>query len=147
MSESISNESTLQLGAHPPGRLHQINLLRWLTLATLVLMIALGLLWELKLAPLPGGTGMLALKVLPLSLALSGVSRHHMYTFRWLSLLVWLYFTEGIVRATTEHGLSQWLAGMELALSVVLFVSCAVYIRLRLKVLPPKEKKAGGAAS
>jgi uncharacterized membrane protein len=39
-----------------------------------------------------------------------GLLRHRMYTYRWLSLLVWLYFTEGVVRATTEGGLSQRLA-------------------------------------
>jgi hypothetical protein len=39
-----------------------------------------------------------------------------LYTYRWLSLLVWLYFTEGVVRATSETGLSQALAAAEMAL-------------------------------
>ncbi|WP_374320601.1 DUF2069 domain-containing protein [Aquabacterium sp.] len=141
MSDLNTNQDAQPLGIHPPERMQRIQLLRSLTLSTLILLIGLGLAWELKLAPLQGGTGALALKVLPLTLALSGVASHRLYTYRWLSLLVWLYFTEGVVRGTTDHGVSQALALAELALSVVLFVACAVYVRLRLKVLPPKPGK------
>ena len=141
MSELNLNQDTQSLGAHPPERLRRIELLRGVTLAAVILLILLGLAWELKLAPLKGGTGALALKVIPLTFALSGVARHRLYTYRWLSLLVWLYFTEGIVRSTTEHGVSQLLALCELTLSVVMFIACAVYVRLRLKALPPKPGK------
>lgn len=122
------------LGAHPPERLRLISLCRTVTLISTVTLIVLGMAWELYLAPLKGGTGVLAWKVLPLTLALAGVLKHKLYTYRWLSMLVWLYFTEGIVRGTTESGLSQALALAELALSVAIFVACAVYVRLRLKV-------------
>ena len=53
--------------------------------------------------------------------------------------------TEGVVRVTGDAGLSQILAGIEVALSVVLFTACSVYIRLRLRVLPPKPKKGAAA--
>ncbi|HET8869119.1 MAG TPA: DUF2069 domain-containing protein [Aquabacterium sp.] len=108
---------------------------------TVVALIVLGLVWELKLAPLPGGSGALALKVLPLTFALSGLLKHRLHTYRWLSLLVWLYFTEGIVRATSEHGLPQQLAIVETTLSVSLFCACALYVRLRLRVLSGKEQR------
>ncbi len=104
---------------------------RALALTGLIGLIVLGLAWELWLAPT--GSGTLALKVLPLVPCVLGLMRHRMYTYRWLSLLVWLYFTEGIVRATTERGLSQWLAGLEVALSLLLFGACALYIRWRLR--------------
>jgi uncharacterized membrane protein len=104
---------------------------RAIALAALLALIALGLAWELWLAPT--GSGTLALKVLPLVLCVAGLLRHRMYTFRWLSLLVWLYFTEGVVRATTESGLSQALAVAEVLLCLVLFSACAVYIRWRLR--------------
>jgi uncharacterized membrane protein len=100
-------------------------------LATLLALILLGLAWELWLAPT--GSGTLALKVLPLVLCLGGLWRHRMYTFRWLSLLVWLYFTEGVVRAVTETGASRWLAVGEIVLSVALFAISAFYIRWRLR--------------
>ena len=100
-------------------------------LAALLALIALGLAWELWLAPT--GSGTLAFKVLPLVLCVAGLLRHRMYTFRWLSLLIWLYFMEGVVRATTESGVSQWLAVAEVVLSLVLFVVSGIYIRWRLR--------------
>lgn len=114
--------------------------MRLLNVALLLSLIGLGLAWELWLAPLKGGTGALALKVLPLTLAIAGMLKHRLYTYRWVSLLVWLYFTEGAMRATSDTGISQALAGIEVTLSAALFTACAVYIRLRLRVLPPKKK-------
>jgi uncharacterized membrane protein len=64
--------------------------IRALAVACLLALIALGLAWELWLAPT--GNRTLALKVLPLAFALAGLLKHRMYTYRWLSLLVWLYF-------------------------------------------------------
>jgi len=96
-------------------------------------LIVLGLLWELWLAPLRPGGSWLALKVLPLTVPLAGLLKNRMYTYRWLSLLVWVYFTEGAVRATSENGLSAWLAGGEVLLCVLLFVACSLHVRLRLK--------------
>ena len=130
---------------HPPERRVTIERLRLLCVASLVSLIGLGVAWELWLAPLPQGTGMLALKVLPLCLGVAGLLKHRLYTYRWLTLLIWLYFTEGVVRVTGDAGLSQILAGIEIALSVVLFTACSGYIRLRLRVLPPKPKKGAAA--
>ena len=100
-------------------------------LAGLIGLITLGLAWELWLAPT--GSGTLAIKVLPLVLCLVGLWRHRMVTFRWLSLLLWLYVLEGLVRGTTERGLSQLLAVIEVVLSVWLFSACTLYIRWRLR--------------
>lgn len=86
--------------------------------------------WELWLAPT--GRGTLAIKALPLLVPLAGLWRYRLYTFRWLSLMIWLYFTEGVVRATSEGGLSAWLALAELLLSIVVFVASALHVRLRL---------------
>jgi uncharacterized membrane protein len=115
--------------ARPPDA--TVRFTRALALALLLALIALGLAWELWLAPT--GSGTLALKVLPLVLCLAGLLRHRMYTFRWLSLLLWLYVTEGAVRATTEHGSARLLAGAELLLCLLLFATCAFYIRWRLR--------------
>jgi uncharacterized membrane protein len=93
----------------------------------------LGLAWELWLAPLrPGGT-LLALKVLPLCFPLTGLLKNRMYTYRWLSLLIWLYFTEGVVRAWSDAVPSNYFALAEVVLCVVLFTACALHVKLRLK--------------
>ena len=100
-------------------------------LAGLIGLIVLGLAWELWLAPT--GSGTLAIKVLPLMLCLLGLWRHRMVTFRWLSLLLWLYVLEGLVRGTTERGLSQALALIEIVLCLWLFSASTLYIRWRLR--------------
>ncbi len=100
-------------------------------LAGLLALIALGLAWELWLAPT--GSGTLALKVLPLALCVAGLLRHRMYTFRWLSMLVWLYFMEGVTRAYADTGIGRWLAVTEVVLSLWLFACSALYIRWRLR--------------
>ena len=99
--------------------------------ASLLGLILLGVLWELRLAPT--GSGMLALKVLPLTLALAGLLKRRMYTYRWVALVVWLYFIEGVVRATSDRGLSARLALIEVVLTLVLFAACAVHVRWRLR--------------
>ncbi len=105
--------------------------------ASLLGLIVLGLLWELRLAPT--GSGTLALKVLPLTLALAGLLKRRLYTYRWVALLVWLYFVEGVVRATSDRGLSARLALVEVVLALALFAACAVHVRWRLRAA------AGGA--
>jgi uncharacterized membrane protein len=108
-----------------------VRLTRALAVGSALALIALGLVWELWLAPT--GRGTLALKVLPLAIPLPGLLKHRMYTYRWVSLLTWLYFTEGVVRSTSEHGVSVVLAGGEVVLSLVLFAACAMHVRWRLK--------------
>ncbi len=106
---------------------------RHLAVGCLVALIALGLAWELWLAPLRPGGSLLALKVLPLCIPLAGLLKNRMYTYRWLSLLVWLYFIEGTVRAASDTGPSRWYALAELVLCLLLFVACALHVRIRLK--------------
>ncbi len=106
---------------------------RRIAVASLTGLIVLGLAWELWLAPVrPGGT-LLALKVLPLCFPLTGLLKNRMYTYRWLSLLIWLYFTEGVVRAWGDAAPSNYLALIEVFLCLALFAACALHVRLRLK--------------
>jgi uncharacterized membrane protein len=110
-----------------------VALTRWLALGSLAALVLLGLAWELWLAPVRPGGSWLALKVLPLCLPLPGLLRDRLYTYRWVSLFVWLYFTEGVVRAWSDTGASAWLALLEVALCLVLFTACVLQVRLRLR--------------
>jgi len=96
----------------------------------------LSLAWELWLAPIrPGGSPVLAaLKAIPLCFPLLGFLRMRMYTYRWVSLLVWPYFLEGVVRAT---GPALLPALAQVLLSLVLFVACALHVRMRLRHAKP----------
>ncbi len=98
-------------------------------IATLTALIFLCLAWELWLAPLRPGGSLLALKALPLLAPLFGILRGRVYTCQWSSLLILAWFTEGVVRAWSDSGLSQHLAQIEIALSVVFFLSAIFYVR------------------
>lgn len=97
--------------------------------ASLIALIFLGLAWELWLAPLKPGGSLLALKVLPLLAPLFGVLRGKPYTYQWSSMLILAYFTEGVVRAWSDRGLSAQLALAQALLALVFFVAAIAYVR------------------
>jgi uncharacterized membrane protein len=109
----------------------QVAWTRIVAVGSVLALIVLGVSWELWLAPT--GHGTLALKVLPLVPALVGLMRYRMATYRWLSLMLWLYFTEGVVRATSDRGPSVPLAILEVLLCLLLFAACAAHVRWRLR--------------
>ena len=106
---------------------------RWLAVGSLLALMLLCLAWELWLAPLRPGGSWLVLKALPLALPLIGLLKQRMYTYRWLSLMIWLYFTEAVVRAWSDSAPSRWLTCLEILLCVLLFAACAAHVRLRQK--------------
>ena len=116
-----------------------VSTTRRLAVGSLLGLIVLSLAWELFLAPLRPGGSWLALKALPLCIPLAGFLKNRMYTYRWVSLLVWLYFTEGVVRAWSDRPPGQWLALLEIVLCLVLFTACTAHIRLRLRSAPAQE--------
>ena len=120
---------TLEQNTAPPG----VTATRILAVGSLLGLIVLGLAWEIFLAPLRPGGSSLALKVLPLCVPLIGLLKNRMYTYRWVSLLVWIYFTEGAVRAYSDKAPGNYLAMTEVVLCLTLFVACALHVRLRLK--------------
>jgi uncharacterized membrane protein len=114
-----------------PAASPTVQLSRWLAAGSLCGLILLGLAWELWLAPLRPGGSWLALKVLPLCIPMAGLLKNKMYTYRWVSLVVWLYFIEGVVRAWGDRAPGNYLALAEVALCLVLFTACVLHIRTR----------------
>ena len=108
---------------------------RWLAVGSLLGLIVLCVAWELWLAPLRPGGSWLVLKALPLCIPLAGLLKRRMYTYRWVSLVVWLYFTEGVVRAYSDTPPGQYLAMLEIALCLLLFVACTLHVRWRQKAV------------
>ncbi|MFC0400748.1 DUF2069 domain-containing protein [Paraburkholderia rhizosphaerae] len=96
--------------------------------AALVLLIALCVAWEWRVAPLRPGGSALVLKALPLLLALRGVWRRNLYTLQWASMLVLLYLMEGIVRGMSDRGPSATLAWLEALLALLFFVCALAYV-------------------
>ncbi|MBS1229417.1 MAG: hypothetical protein H6R17_2694 [Proteobacteria bacterium] len=97
--------------------------------SSLIALIFLCLAWELRLAPIQSGGSWLALKCLPLLAPLFGILRGRRYTYQWASMLILLYFAEGVVRATSETGVSSALAAGEIILSLIFFASAIGYVR------------------
>jgi uncharacterized membrane protein len=64
---------------------------------------------------------------------LAGLLKNRMYTYRWVSMLVWLYFTEGVVRAWGDAWPVNALAGVQIVLCTALFWACALHVRIRFK--------------
>jgi uncharacterized membrane protein len=114
-----------------------VQLSRWLAVASLAGLIILGLAWELWLSPLRPGGSWLALKVLPLCLPMAGLLKNRMYTYRWVSLVVWLYFIEGVVRAWGDRPPGNYLALTEVVLCLSLFAACLLHVRTRQRNAPP----------
>ena len=111
----------------------ELSMTRTLAVGSLVALVVLTLGWELWWAPVRPGGSWLALKALPLCIPLAGLLKNKMYTYRWLSLLVWVYFTEGVVRATSDRAPSLYFAAVEVALCLVLFAACALHVRYRFR--------------
>jgi uncharacterized membrane protein len=105
----------------------------------LIALIVLSVAWEWWLAPLRPGGSALVLKAVPLLLALPGVWRRNLYTLQWASMLILLYFAEGIVRGWSDSGLSARLGWLETALAVIFFASTLTYVA-------PFKRAAKGAA-
>ncbi|MCW2311681.1 DUF2069 domain-containing protein [Rhodoferax antarcticus] len=133
------NATTSPLQNQPSS---SVALTRYLAVGSLLGLIALGLAWELVLAPIRPGGSLLALKVLPLCFALIGLLKNRMYTHRWVTLMVWLYFTEGVVRAYSDRPPSNYLAMIEIALCLLLFAASAMHIRWRFR-----DSRAAAAAA
>lgn len=110
-----------------PRLAHQANLA---AIVSLIALIALCLSWELWLAPVRPGGSWLALKAVPLLAPLFGILRGRRHTHQWSTLFIQLYLLEGLVRATSDHGLMQLLAIAEVALALVYFFATLTYARL-----------------
>ncbi|RFO96893.1 DUF2069 domain-containing protein [Rhodoferax lacus] len=123
-----------------------VQLSRVLAVGSLVALIVLCLAWELWLAPLRPGGSWLALKVLPLCLPMAGLLKNRMYTYRWVSLVVWLYFIEGVVRAWGDKAPGNYLALAEVVLCLCLFAACLLHVRTRQRNAPAPAVEAQAAA-
>lgn len=106
-----------------------LNRLRWAAVLSCIGLIILSLLWERWLAPIRPGGSWLMLKAVPLLLPLPGLLKGQRYAFQWSSLLILIYLCEGLVRATSDAGLSQILGLLETILATVFFISVLAFCR------------------
>ena len=106
-------------------------LLRRLIVGLFSALIVLGLAWELWLAPLRPGAWLLALKVVPLAIALPALYRGQIRTYQWWSMIVLIYLMEGLVRGASDLGTSAVLGWIEAVFAGAAFGAILFYVRLR----------------
>lgn len=99
-----------------------------ITVAALLALAALEVLWSVVLAPLPNARW-LWVKAVPLAILSPGVMRGARKPRQWLALLAPLYFAEAIVRAITEPGRHGVVAATAAVLSVALFLAVIAWLR------------------
>ena len=99
-------------------------------IASMVLLILWCIAWEVWLAPLKPGGSWMALKAAPLLFPLAGIIKRDVYTLQWTSMVILLYFTEGVVRGWSDTGtLSAWLGWGEALIVTVYFICAIMYVR------------------
>jgi uncharacterized membrane protein len=99
-------------------------------IGSLLALLAWLVAWEMVVAPLHPGGSLVALKALPLLIPLRGVLKRDLYTLQWSSMVILLYFTEGVVRAWSDTApLSRTMAGGEIVLVCVYFACALLYLR------------------
>lgn len=109
---------------------------------SLIALIVLCVAWEMVLAPIRPNGSWLVLKVIPLLIPLRGILKRDLYTMQWSSMLILLYFAEGLVRGMTDGGLSAILGWIEVALVLMFFICVIAYLRPYKKAAKALAKQA-----
>ena len=99
-----------------------------LCLLSVILMIFFGFIWEIKLYPLRDGS-LLWLKVLPLVPLIPGIFLGKLRSLQWLTLVIWFFITEAIVRVTSDPTENFIWSCIWLGLSVLTLVLAMVAVR------------------
>lgn len=106
------------------------KLFHWGAILSLASLVLLCVLWEMLLAPLHPNGSWMVLKAVPLLIPLYGVIRRDVYTLQWSSMMILLYFTEGVVRAYSDQSpVSAALAWIEVGLVCIYFLCSVLYLR------------------
>ena len=99
-----------------------------LCLLSVILMVLFGFLWEVKLYPLRDGS-LLWLKVLPLIPLLPGLFQGRLRSLQWLTLIIWFFITEAIVRVTSDPSENFIWSCIWLGLGVTTLISAMGAVR------------------
>lgn len=105
-------------------------------IASLIWLIGWLVAWEVFVAPLHPGGSLLALKALPLLLPLRGVIKRDLYTLQWSSMVILVYFAEGVVRAWADTSEASRIMAFGEVVLVVVYYACALLF------LHPYKKQA-----
>ena len=106
-----------------------MNILSLSASLSLICLIILNLLWEIFYNPLQEDGSLMVFKALILLIPLSGILKKNLYTYQWSSMLILLFFIEGIVRFYSEKEISQIMALSQIILSIIFFISTIFFCK------------------
>ena len=107
-----------------------MNILSLSASLSLICLIILNLLWEIFYNPLQEDGSLMVFKSLILLIPLSGILKKNLYTYQWSSMLILLFFIEGVVRFYSEDELSQMMALFQIILSIIFFISTIFFCKI-----------------
>ena len=112
-----------------PSLVTPVQRIAWqLAIASWIALIALGIAWEVWLAPLRPGGSWLALKVLPLVVLLPAMRRRSVYAMQLALFVVMLCLLEGSARLF-EPMPAALLASFETVLALLFFGAAVTFLR------------------
>jgi len=107
-----------------------MNILSLSASLSLICLIILNLLWEIFYNPLQEDGSLMVFKSLILLIPLSGILKKNLYTYQWSSMLILLFFIEGVVRFYSEDELSQMMALFQIILTIIFFISTIFFCKI-----------------
>ena len=112
----------------------------WLSLTFLILLL---ITWEVVTYTSPAGAAWAVVKILPLLIILRKVLQRHIYTLQWSSMLVLLYFMEGVVQAWSNlDQFTRQMGMIEITLSLIYFFCSIFFLRPYKRIAKQKAKLA-----
>ena len=94
--------------------------------SSLIALIFLNLIWEIGFNPIHGETSWMVLKATILLVPLIGILKKDRYTFQWSSMLMMIFFIEGIVRYYSDISPSKEFALGQIILTILFFL-CSIF--------------------
>ena len=93
---------------------------------SLIALIFLNLFWEIAFNPIHKKTTWMVLKSAILLVPLVGILKKDRYTFQWSSMLIMIFFIEGVVRYYSDISPSKEFALVQICLTILFFL-CSIY--------------------
>ncbi|MDD9893056.1 MAG: DUF2069 domain-containing protein [Gammaproteobacteria bacterium] len=127
--------------SNTPEQINRIRLAWKITTVSYMCLLGMLLVWHFRILPVTGVTAlaMSAPLILPLLVAGPGLFRGKTYTYKWMSLLIWIVFAHGCMEAWThrEYPTLAAVAALEPILSVTLFIGLVKFLKAQTAVATP----------
>lgn len=104
------------------------------------------LVWHFKVLPIdiPTAVTMSSVLLLPLLLAGPGLFRGKTYTYKWMSLVVWLWLAHGVMETWTHIQTPSLaiIAALEPILALCLFMGLVAFLKTQRRLLTPNAQNS-----